>query len=166
MTTELEVTEETKERPLPPPEDGFVMARPEFFMKAEDDKMIQPEGIEYFQYWQTPVSEITGGRMNVTVVRSTHKAETHLGSPWHYHEWDFAVSVVTKGWAEFEFEGVGKVRLEPGMIMYQASMNRHREIYMSPDFEGVEINVPARVPTTFLLPGEGAEEWKKVTAVY
>jgi hypothetical protein len=63
----------------------------------------------------------------------------HEGLPWHKH--------VVKGWAIFEFEGVGQIRLEPGPAIYQLLMNRHREIAQSDDFEILEITMPTEFET-------------------
>ncbi len=59
---------------------------------------------------------------------------------WHVHdESTFDWNYVLNGWAEFEFEGVGVVRLEKGDSWYQPPGIRHREVAASEDFEGLQI---------------------------
>ena len=59
---------------------------------------------------------------------------------WHVHEeCAFDWNYVLNGWAEFEFEGVGVVRLEKGDSWYQPPGIRHRELSASEDFEGMQI---------------------------
>ena len=157
--TELKADADLKNRALPPLAEGMKLAKPEFFMRPTDDKFQLPPGVDYFQYWTTEVSKLSGGRLGATHIKATPAAAGHFGSPWHYHEWDLSMSVIIRGSAEFEFEGVGVVKFEPGMVIFQPAMNRHREVYISPDFWALEINLPAKVPTTFMLPNAENGGW-------
>src|SRR5579864_8168736 len=91
------------------------------------------------------LKELTGGKVGATVYRA--RPGHHEGLPWHKHDLSFQFSYVVKGWAIFEFEGVGQIRLEPGTALYQLAMNRHREIAQSDDFEILEITMPAEFET-------------------
>ena len=55
--------------------------------------------------------------------------------------------LVTRGWVEFEYEGVGKVRLEPGSCVHQPPGIVHRETAHSDDLEMLEIVQPAEFET-------------------
>ncbi len=89
--------------------------------------------------------ELSGGAVTMGVYRSSPKGGS-LG--WHTHDLEFHLGYVLKGWAEFEFEGVGKVRLEAGTAIYQLPWNKHRELEQSDDFEVLEITLPADYETT------------------
>ncbi len=52
-----------------------------------------------------------------------------------------------KGWAIFEYEGYGQVKLVQGSTVYQPPMIRHKEIDHSEDFEVLEITMPADFET-------------------
>ncbi|HTY54067.1 MAG TPA: cupin domain-containing protein [Candidatus Binataceae bacterium] len=97
------------------------------------------------EYRDLGLKELTGGKFSATVYRA--RPGHHEGLPWHQHNLSFQFAFVTKGWAIFEFEGVGQVRLEPGTAIYQLPMNRHREISASEDFEILEVTTPAEFKT-------------------
>ncbi len=54
---------------------------------------------------------------------------------------------VLKGWIEFEYEGVGRVRLRKGSCVYQPPGIRHTELGHSRDIEMIEITMPADFQT-------------------
>nr|HIA88469.1 hypothetical protein [Gammaproteobacteria bacterium] len=54
---------------------------------------------------------------------------------------------VIKGWATFEYEGVGVRTLRAGDCMNQRPMIAHREIEYSDDYEVLEIVAPADFKT-------------------
>jgi quercetin dioxygenase-like cupin family protein len=91
------------------------------------------------------------------VFRNLPEATEH-STPWHYHEWGFQIGYITKGWALFEFEGVGQVRIEAGTFLLQLPNNRHRDFGSSPDFEAIEITFPANTKTTVLKPSQDGYE--------
>jgi quercetin dioxygenase-like cupin family protein len=97
------------------------------------------------EYRDLGLKELTEGKFSATVYRA--RPGHHEGLPWHKHDLSFQFSYVTKGWAIFEFEGVGQVRLESGTAIFQLPMNRHREIAQSDDFEILEVTMPAEFET-------------------
>ena len=54
---------------------------------------------------------------------------------------------VLKGWVDFEYEGVGKVRMKAGTCFYQPPNIRHRELRHSRNLEMIEVVGPARFRT-------------------
>ncbi len=68
------------------------------------------------------------------------------GAP-HRHGVTFQLVYVLKGWVEFEYEGQGTVRLEPGSCVHQPPGIRHREVGHSEDLELLEIVMPADFET-------------------
>jgi hypothetical protein len=62
------------------------------------------------------------------------------------------------GWAEFEYEGQGKRRLEKGDVINQRPGIRHREIACSDDLKILEIVAPANFKTEIVnAPAEAAD---------
>ena len=94
----------------------------------------------------------------------TRKGGTHA-LPWHWHEWGFQIGYITKGWAVYEFEGVGVVKVEAGDFLFQPSNSRHRELNSSDDFEGVEITLPGNVRSFVLNYDEGTKQWNETEFV-
>jgi hypothetical protein len=151
----IQTTTEVELPPLPPPPPEAIMATPDMFEFIED--------AEWFQFFRfTEIAERTDGQFFVTVMRGSVPGRKFLGGPWHMHHFDFGLLYVTSGWAEFEFEGVGKVRFEKGMIMHQPAFNRHRDGEMSPDFEGLVILSPAVSDITAWVLDEETGEYNTV----
>jgi quercetin dioxygenase-like cupin family protein len=65
----------------------------------------------------------------------------------HYHEVEFQMVYVLKGWIRFDYEGVGEVTLTAGSCVHQAPGIRHIELGHSDDLELIEIVMPADFET-------------------
>ena len=66
----------------------------------------------FFEYRDLGVRDATEGRVAAHVIRARPGAP-FSGAP-HRHGVTFQLVYVLKGWIEFEYEGQGVVRLEPG----------------------------------------------------
>ena len=100
----------------------------------------------YFEYRDTGVREATGDMFTAHVLRAVPgKAAV---SQWHFHDVGFQLFYVVKGWIEFEYEDVGKVRLVAGSTAFQPPGIKHREISHSDDAEILEIVSPGIFRTT------------------
>lgn len=98
-----------------------------------------------FEYRDLGIAEATGGRAMAHVVRAKKGAKPGFG--WHKHVLDFQMYYVLKGWIEFEYEGVGRVRSEAGSCVHQPPGIRHAEVGCSEDLELIEITLPAEFET-------------------
>jgi quercetin dioxygenase-like cupin family protein len=99
----------------------------------------------FFAYRDLGVATATGGRVGAHVIRARGAADA--GGERHHHELDFQFAYVLRGWVEFEYEGVGRVRLEPGSCVVQPPGIRHAELSHSADLEMLELTMPAEFPT-------------------
>jgi len=99
----------------------------------------------FFEYRDLGIQRATAGRANAHVIRAAAGKE-FSGQP-HLHELEFQMVYVLKGWIEFEYEGHGVVRLEPGSCVYQPPGIRHREVGHSDDIEMLEIVMPGEFAT-------------------
>jgi quercetin dioxygenase-like cupin family protein len=99
----------------------------------------------FFAYGDLGIREATGGRFGAHVIRAVPGA--HPEPKWHWHELDFQMVWVVKGWVRFEYEDIGEVLLEAGSSVLQPARIHHREIAHSDDLELVEITSPAEFPT-------------------
>ena len=118
------------------------------------DAAFSADGLRgFFEYRDLGIGEATGGKLMAHVIRAR---DGHGARPeWHFHDLDFQMVYVLKGWVRFEYEGTGEVRLEAGSSVYQPPRIRHREIAHSDDLEMLEITAPATFETTLAAP-EGA----------
>jgi quercetin dioxygenase-like cupin family protein len=109
-----------------------------------------------FEYRDLGIAEATGGRAMAHVVRA--KPGAHVGFGWHQHNLEFQMYYVLKGWVEFNYEGVGRVRAEAGSCVHQPPGIRHAEIANSDDLELIEITLPGEFETVEVeAPRQAAE---------
>jgi quercetin dioxygenase-like cupin family protein len=98
-----------------------------------------------FEYRDLGIAEATQGRAMAHVIRVKKGAEGGFG--WHKHNLEFQIYYVLKGWVEFDYEGVGRVRSEAGSCVHQPPGIRHAELGHSDDLELLEITLPAHFET-------------------
>ena len=106
-----------------------------------------PQGLRaFFEYRDLGIKGATGARVGAHVIRARpgEQAIPH----WHSHQLEFQMVYVTRGWIEFEYEGVGPVRLVAGSCVHQPPNIRHRELGHSDDLELIEITLPGDFGTT------------------
>jgi quercetin dioxygenase-like cupin family protein len=99
----------------------------------------------FFEYRDLGIRGASTGKVGAHVIRAA--AGTEFASQPHLHRAQFQLVYVLKGWVEFEYEGHGRVRLEPGSCVHQPPEIRHREIGHSADLELLEIVMPADFQT-------------------
>jgi mannose-6-phosphate isomerase-like protein (cupin superfamily) len=100
---------------------------------------------EFFAYRDLGVSGATQGRVGANLIRARGASVTR--GERHHHSLDFQFVYVLRGWVEFEYEGVGRVRLEPGSSVVQPPGIRHVELGHSADLEMLELTLPAQFAT-------------------
>ncbi|MEA2664086.1 MAG: hypothetical protein QOI11_1030 [Candidatus Eremiobacteraeota bacterium] len=105
----------------------------------------------FFAYRGLGVADATGGRVGAHVIRA-RGASDEAGAP-HRHALEFQLVYVLRGWVEFEYAGVGRVRLEAGSCVTQPPGIAHAELAHSADLEMLEITVPAEFATESAVTG-------------
>jgi mannose-6-phosphate isomerase-like protein (cupin superfamily) len=103
---------------------------------------------DYFEYRDLGIRRATRGKVVAHVIRARPGKAPH--GEWHRHDCDVQFVYVLKGWAVFEYEGVGQVKMKPGTCFYQPPGIRHREVRHSRDLELLEIVAPAEFRTVSL----------------
>ena len=96
------------------------------------------------EYRDLSITAATEGRAAAHLIRALPGAPVNGVS--HRHSVTFQLVYVLKG-IEFEYEGQGTVRLEPGSCAHQPPGIRHREVGHSEDVELLEIVMPADFST-------------------
>jgi quercetin dioxygenase-like cupin family protein len=119
--------------------DGFVVSHAR---DADWDSGLR----EFFAYRDLGVASATKGRVGAHVIRARGASDAAGGR--HHHTLAFQLVYVTRGWVDFEYDGVGRVRLEAGSSVVQPPGIRHAELAHSDDLEMLEITIPAEFPTT------------------
>lgn len=99
----------------------------------------------FFEYRDLGVAEATDGRYHAHVIRAVQPTEEGTGR--HFHQLDFQIAFVVKGWARFHYEGQGEVLLEPGSCVLQPPGIRHDLLACSDDLELLEVTSPADFTT-------------------
>jgi quercetin dioxygenase-like cupin family protein len=113
-----------------------------FSVSHAADSGFHDDGLRpFFQYRDLGIRDATGGRVVAHVIRAKPGVAAHLQR--HHHEVEFQMVYVLKGWIEFDYEGVGKVRLDAGSCVHQPPGIRHTELGHSDDLELIEIVLPA-----------------------
>lgn len=125
-----------------------------FSIQHARDAEFRADGLrEYFEYRDLGIRDATNGHAVMHVIRA--RKGTNATGEWHRHEVGLQLVYVLRGWARFEYEGVGEVLMETGTCVHQPPGIRHRELAHSEDFEVLEIVTPADFRTESVPPPPG-----------
>jgi len=105
---------------------------------------------EYAKYRDLGISKATGGMAQAHVIRLVPPCIPEEVSKLHYHDVDFQLVYVLKGWMKSEFEGQGPVLMREGSCWIQPPRIKHKVLDYSDDCEVLEIILPAKFDTVTL----------------
>ncbi len=100
---------------------------------------------QFFAYRDLGVADASRGGFGAHVIRAV--PGEHAAAQWHTHSLDFQMVYVLRGWVEFEYADIGRVRLQAGSSVYQPPGVAHREVTHSDDLEMLEVTSPAQFET-------------------
>ena len=121
------------------------------FAHSENETAAWTEGLRsIFEYRDLGIRDATDGDYVAHVIRAVGREDGDRIHQWHYHECDFQMVFILKGWATFEYEGVGIRTLRAGDCVNQVPRIKHREIECSADLELLEIVSPSDFKTVTL----------------
>jgi quercetin dioxygenase-like cupin family protein len=86
------------------------------------------------------LSDATHGKYDAWVTRAN---ELGGSTGRHYHEYDFQIMFVIKGWVKMYYEGEGEFVLRAGDFVYHPPRHVHDFMDYSDDFEILELSSPA-----------------------
>ena len=129
---------------------GHVFAKGKLHISHEKGAFYDEGLREYFAYRDLGMVERTGGRVRAHVIRPSRPYDKP--GDLHFHNLDFQMVFVLKGWARVHFDSVGEVRFEEGSCMYQEPGIQHRVIEYSSDYTVIEITIPADFETVSVAP--------------
>jgi quercetin dioxygenase-like cupin family protein len=109
------------------------------------------EGLRsYAKYRDLGVAKATQGVVQAHVIRMVPPCIPAEVSKRHYHEVDFQLVYMLKGWMKGEYEGQGEVMMRAGSCWIQPSGIKHTVLDYSDDCEMLEIILPAEFDTVEL----------------
>jgi mannose-6-phosphate isomerase-like protein (cupin superfamily) len=109
------------------------------------------EGLRrYAQYRDLGIAAATNGLARAHVIKMVPPCDPAEVSKRHYHDVEFQMVYVLKGWIKSEFEGEGAVTLREGSCWLQPPKIKHTVLDYSDDCELLEIILPADFETVEL----------------
>ena len=104
----------------------------------------------YAKYRDLGIAPATGGMVQAHVIRFIPPFRPEEVSTPHYHDVDFQMVYVLKGWIKSEFEGEGVHTFYAGSCWIQPPKIKHTVLGYSDDCELLEIVLPADFETVTL----------------
>jgi quercetin dioxygenase-like cupin family protein len=104
----------------------------------------------YSAYRDLGIAPATGGMVQAHVIRMTKPFSAAEVAIPHYHDVDFQMVYVLKGWFRSEFEGEGAHTFYAGSCWIQPPGIKHTVLGYSDDCELLEIVLPADFETVTL----------------
>ncbi len=104
----------------------------------------------YAAYRDLGIAPATGGMVQAHVIRMLPPFKPEEVSTPHYHDVDFQMVFVLKGWMTTEFEGEGVHTFQAGSCWIQPPKIKHTVLGYSDDCELLEIVLPAEFETVTL----------------
>ena len=104
----------------------------------------------YAQYRDLGIAGATKGMVRAHVIKMVPPCDPAEVSKRHFHEVDFQMVYVLKGWIKGEYEGAGVVTMREGSCWLQPPKIKHAVLDYSDDCELLEIIMPADFETVEL----------------
>ncbi|HTT47943.1 MAG TPA: cupin domain-containing protein [Pseudolabrys sp.] len=104
----------------------------------------------YAKYRDLGIAPATGGMVQAHVIKFVPPFNADEVSIPHYHDVDFQMVYVLKGWIKSEFEGEGAHTFYAGSCWIQPPKIKHTVLGYSDDCEVLEIVLPADFETVTL----------------
>ncbi len=120
-------------------------ARPRASVQRAKDAPFEAGLRDYFVYRDFGVKAATGGALAAHAIKVEPGRHPH--GQWHTHDLGFQFVYVADGWVEFQYEDIGRVRLETGSSVYQPPLIRHAEVAHSDDVMILEFVAPGDFET-------------------
>ena len=104
----------------------------------------------YAKYRDLGISRATDGMVQAHVIRFVPPCQPEVVSKRHYHDVDFQMIYVLKGWIKTKLEGQGEMVMRAGSCWTQPPRIEHAVLDYSDDCEVLEIVLPADFRTVEL----------------
>src|SRR5271154_7432771 len=115
------------------------------------DEDFKADGLRtYAKYRDLGVAEASSGVARAHVIRLIGPCEPEVVSKLHFHDVDFQMVYVLKGWVKTYLEGVGETMFQTGSSWTQPSRVKHLIMDYADDVELLEVILPADFKTVEL----------------
>lgn len=104
----------------------------------------------YAKYRDLGISKATGGMVQAHVIRFVPPCLPEEVSKLHFHDVEFQMVYVLKGWIKTELDGQGAITMQTGSAWIQPPRIKHKVLDYSDDCEVLEIVLPADFKTVEL----------------
>jgi mannose-6-phosphate isomerase-like protein (cupin superfamily) len=104
----------------------------------------------YAAYRDLGISDATAGMVQAHVIRFIPPCRPEEVSKLHFHDVDFQMVYVLKGWIKTEFDREGAMVMQAGSCWIQPPRIKHKVLDYSDDCEVLEIILPADFKTVEL----------------
>jgi cupin domain len=104
----------------------------------------------YAQYRDLGIAGATSGMVRAHVIKMVPPCDPAEVSKRHFHDVEFQMVYVLKGWIKGEYEGAGVVTMREGSCWLQPPKIKHAVLDYSDDCELLEIIMPADFATVEL----------------
>ena len=104
----------------------------------------------YAKYRDLGISGATNGMVQAHVIRFVPPCRPEEVSKRHYHDVDFQMVYVLKGWIKTELDGQGEIVMRAGSCWIQPPRIEHVVLDYSDDCEVLEVILPADFKTVEL----------------
>src|SRR6185295_14688001 len=104
----------------------------------------------YAHYRDLGIADATQGLARAHVIRLIGPCNPEEVSKLHYHDVEFQMVYVLKGWIKTELDGQGAHVMRPGSAWIQPPRIKHKVLDYSDDAEVLEIVLPANFETVEL----------------
>jgi hypothetical protein len=104
----------------------------------------------YAKYRDLGIADASGGLARAHVIRLQGPCEPEVVSKLHFHDVDFQMVYVLKGWVKTFIEGVGETTFSEGSSWTQPPRIKHLIMDYSDDVELLEVILPADFETVEL----------------
>ena len=115
------------------------------------DEDFKADGLRtYAKYRDLGVADASSGLARAHVIRLIGPCDPEVVSKLHFHDVDFQMVYVLKGWVKTYLEGVGETTFQTGSSWTQPPRVKHLIMDYSDDVELLEIILPADFKTVEL----------------
>ena len=104
----------------------------------------------YAKYRDLNIVSATNGLARAHVIKMLPPCDPAVVSKRHYHDVEFQMIYVLKGWIKGEYDGAGEVTMHEGSCWLQPPRIKHSVLDYSDDCELLEIIMPADFETVEL----------------
>ncbi|MBV9980055.1 cupin domain-containing protein [Bradyrhizobium sp.] len=115
------------------------------------DEDFRADGLRaYAHYRDLGIADASGGLARAHVIRLLGPCNPEEVSKLHYHDVEFQMVYVLRGWVKTYMEGVGETMMQRGSSWTQPPRIRHMILDYSDDVELLEVILPADFKTVEL----------------